>query len=227
MFVIENGREHFYQWDTGQRLIIEDKTVVEVHFCNRTDECSLVCEVYTDGGKRIADVPNILLQNNWQIRVYAYCGNYTKVEKRFDVIKRSKPADYAYTETEVRTYNALESRIEKLENGETTSGVNTVNGKAGNVVLTAADVGALPDTTVIPVVPTKVSAFTNDAGYLKQASLAAYYTKTEADSAIDAAIDAIPATDLSNYYTKAQTNSLIYLHTQQRMILAIWQQKPI
>lgn len=31
---------------------------------------------------------------------------------------------------------------------------------------TAAEVGALPDTTVIPTIPTNVSAFTNDSGYL-------------------------------------------------------------
>lgn len=44
--------------------------------------------------------------------------------------------------------------------------VDSVNGKTGAVKLTASDVGALPNTTVIPTVPTKVSAFTNDAGYL-------------------------------------------------------------
>lgn len=33
---------------------------------------------------------------------------------------------------------------------------------------TAAEVGALPDTTKIPAVPTKVSEFTNDAGYLTE-----------------------------------------------------------
>lgn len=33
---------------------------------------------------------------------------------------------------------------------------------------TAAEVGALPDDTVIPTVPTNVSAFTNDAGYITQ-----------------------------------------------------------
>lgn len=32
---------------------------------------------------------------------------------------------------------------------------------------TASEVGALPDTTVIPTVPTNVSAFTNDANYVK------------------------------------------------------------
>ena len=38
---------------------------------------------------------------------------------------------------------------------------------------TAAEVGALPDSTIIPTVPTNVSAFTNDAGYLTS------YTETD------------------------------------------------
>lgn len=40
-------------------------------------------------------------------------------------------------------------------------------------IYTAAEVGALPDDTVIPTVPTKVSAFQNDAGYLTS------YTETD------------------------------------------------
>lgn len=50
---------------------------------------------------------------------------------------------------------------------------------------------------VIPTVPTNVSAFTNDAGYLTQhQSLADYYTKTETDNAIATAMEDI---DLSDY----------------------------
>ena len=52
--------------------------------------------------------------------------------------------------------------------------------RTGNVNLTPADIGALPDTTEIPVVPTNISAFYNDAGYLTQhQSLANYPKKTE------------------------------------------------
>lgn len=51
--------------------------------------------------------------------------------------------------------------------------VQSVNGKTGAVDLTASDVGALPNTTVIPSVPTKVSAFENDKGYLTD------YTETD------------------------------------------------
>lgn len=43
--------------------------------------------------------------------------------------------------------------------------VESVNGYSGEVTLDASDVNALPDTTVIPTVPTVVSAFTNDADY--------------------------------------------------------------
>jgi len=47
--------------------------------------------------------------------------------------------------------------------------VNSVNGKTGNVVLDAADVGALPDTTVIP---SKTSDLTNDSGFVNASGAA-------------------------------------------------------
>ena len=43
------------------------------------------------------------------------------------------------------------------------SGVDSVNGMTGDVVLNAADVGALPNTTTIP---SKTSQLTNDSGYI-------------------------------------------------------------
>ena len=59
-----------------------------------------------------------------------------------------------------------------------TSYVSSVNGKSGAVSLTCTDVGAMPADTVIPTVPTKVSAFTNDAGYLTEHQSLAGYAKT-------------------------------------------------
>lgn len=115
MFRISNGREHFFQWDLDQQLVIEDNTITEVHFCNKTDDCSLVCEVYEEDGVRLVNVPNILLQDIWDIRAYAYCSNYTKVEERFKVHARTKPTDYVYTETETFHYNKLKERIVELE----------------------------------------------------------------------------------------------------------------
>lgn len=168
MFKILDGRSQFYQWDLDRKLIVEDVSINEVHFGNRTDNISLVCEVYELDGMRVADVPNILLQENWRINVYAYDINYTKYDAAFDVVKRNKPADYVYTETEIKNYDELLERIEQLENNGISDEevaaavekylaanpieipVESVNGQTGAVELTAADVGALPADTVIP-----------------------------------------------------------------------------
>jgi hypothetical protein len=103
MFRIADGREHFYQWDIDRQIQVEDSSIKELHFCNKTDTCSLVVKV-VDG---VANVPNVLLQTAWDIRVYGYTGDYTKVEKRFKVVARTKPTDYVYTETEILNYNTL------------------------------------------------------------------------------------------------------------------------
>ena len=112
MFKIKDGRSYFYQWDTDRFIEVEDKTVDRVHFCNRAGDCSLVVEV-VDG---LAPVPNILLQKDLPIRVYAYCNDgHTKTEELIKVRPRTKPADYVYTETEVKTFGALEERMGALE----------------------------------------------------------------------------------------------------------------
>ena len=54
--------------------------------------------------------------------------------------------------------------------------VDSVNGKTGAVVLNAADVGALPNTTVIP---DKTSQLDNDSGYITNSALTDYAKKTE------------------------------------------------
>lgn len=116
MFKILDGRSKFYQWDLNRKLIIEDPTITEVHFCNRTDVCSIVCEVYTEDGLRLVNVPNILLQVEWRFRVYAYDSEYTKHEECYEVVGRTKPASYVYTETEVKTWNGLEREINDIKN---------------------------------------------------------------------------------------------------------------
>ena len=115
MFKIYDGRNQFYQWDLDRKLIVEDKTISQVHFCNRTDDCSLVCEVYEENGLTLVNVPNILLQEDWRINVYAYDGKHTKHSEQFDVVRRSKPESYVYTETEVLNYSVLLDRMEGIE----------------------------------------------------------------------------------------------------------------
>lgn len=115
LFSILDGRARFYQWDLDRKVVVDDESINQVHFCNRTDECSLVCDVYYLNGKRVADVPNVLLQQDWRINVYGYDKNYTKHNEVFDVVRRSKPADYVYTETEVKSFDDLVERIDQIE----------------------------------------------------------------------------------------------------------------
>ena len=297
MFSLVDGRNELYQWDIDRQVIVSDATVTEVHFCNRTDDCSLVVEVKDDNGLRVANIPNILLQDNWNIRVYAYCSNYTKVEETFKVKARTKPSDYVYTETEVLNYQTLLDRINTLdenigqavedymtnnpiEGGATTEQVEQINKNTEDITALNTEIDNLPtkkyvDDAVknvevdltgyatekyvddkvsnikvdadlegyatenwvlnkgyisnipseyvtedelnskgyatnsqlsayakksdIPSVPTKVSEFENDAGYLTEhQDLSDYAKKSD-----------IPKVDLSDYYTKEETDTLL------------------
>ena len=59
MFKIYDGRDTFFQWDLERKLIVDDADIKEVHFCNRTDNCSLVCETYFEDGLTVVNVPII------------------------------------------------------------------------------------------------------------------------------------------------------------------------
>lgn len=135
MFKIADGREHFYQWDLNRQIAVEDAAITELHFCNKTDNCSLVVEVKNG----LANVPNVLLQTAWDIRVYGYTNEYTKVEKRFKVVARTKPSDYVYTETEVKNYGVLEEEILELKQRvyQTETGLRAVNDTAKDALSTA------------------------------------------------------------------------------------------
>ena len=63
----------------------------------------------------VVDVPNILLQQDWRVRAYAYDGNATLHEALYDVKKRTKPDNYVYTETEILKYESLKERVDQIE----------------------------------------------------------------------------------------------------------------
>ena len=98
-----------------------------------------------------------------------------------------------YTKSEVGLGN-VDNVKQYSDNNPPPYPVTSVNGKTGSVNINASDVGALPNTTVIPTVPTNVSAFTNDAGYLTEhQSLNGYAT----ENYVNTQIAAIPTPDVS------------------------------
>lgn len=90
-------------------------------------------------------------------------------------------------------------------NPVTSGGVKTALDKKADTsslktVATSGSYNDLTDRPTIPTMPTKVSAFTNDAGYLTaHQSLSNYYTKTQVDTAISTAISAIVDGDSNSY----------------------------
>lgn len=143
MFIIFNERKQFWQWDIGQRLIVDDDVCPEIHFCNGTNECSLVCKVYEKDGIRLVDVPNILLQSARTINVFAYIRDeneqYTKRSQAFFVMPRTKPSDYVYTETEVLNYYSLDERLKRVETGGGAINGIPPGGKAGQYLRKQSD----------------------------------------------------------------------------------------
>lgn len=95
---------------------MDDPTITEVHFCNGLDDYSLVVKV-VDGK---ANVPNILLQNSFDIKVFAYDGESTRYDAVFEVKAKARPSDYVYTEEQKYTieYYLKQAIDEAKANGE-------------------------------------------------------------------------------------------------------------
>lgn len=113
MFAIANGRKALWQWDLNQQLTVAGDCT-EVHYLDRGAPSTLTVEV--KNGK--ADIPNILLQKAGRLVVYAYIideqDHHTKVCETFGIAPRPKPAEYVYTETEVKTWSDLQVQIGDL-----------------------------------------------------------------------------------------------------------------
>ena len=115
MLVLNDGRKQLYQWDTGRTASVSIDCDI-VHFSNLTYGEALAVQV--KNGE--VEIPNQLLANGSPVHCWAFIldenGAYTKQEQTIDVIKRGKPSDYVYTQTEVITIQAaVENALEKAK----------------------------------------------------------------------------------------------------------------
>lgn len=199
MLTLNDGRNELWQWDTKRKLTV-DAECSQVHFSNKVFGRSIDVDV-ADG---MAIIPDILLQTDKELTAWAFVGTaengYTKISKAFKVNPRNKPADYVFTPHDQTTLGEIVQRLEELEAMQDPDAIkNAVDEYLTNNPIEveetdptvpdwakqptkpkymAVEVGAIPDTTEIPVVPTKVSAFENDAGYLTEHQDLSGYAKT-------------------------------------------------
>lgn len=111
-----------YQWDTGRVVVVEPENgyvVHEVHFTTKKMDFAYVVKTYVKDEAVCCAIPNIILQQRYDIICYEVRENDDGEESvsstTFDVIKRNRPEDYIYTESEIYTYKNIENRLTTLE----------------------------------------------------------------------------------------------------------------
>lgn len=118
IFKIYDGRANFWQWDRGQKLIVLDETITEVHFSNRGMKHSIERKVYELDGKRVCNIPDILLSLPNNLVAYAYTtdnkSGHTVKSVKFAVVQRPMPDGYVVDQME--EVNDIDRRLEILEN---------------------------------------------------------------------------------------------------------------
>ena len=114
MLTLNDGRSELWQWDTGRTLTV-DADCSQVHFSNKVFGRSIDVDV-VDG---VAIVPDILLQTDKDLNVWAFVGTaengYTKISKTFKVNRRNKPADYVFTPPDQTSLEEIKEKIDYLE----------------------------------------------------------------------------------------------------------------
>lgn len=123
---LDDGRTELWQWDTGRKIVVDDKSVSEVHYSKYSSTQAITREVID--GK--AEIPNFLLQGTHAVTVYAYSGSiengYTVAEKTFNVAKKPKPSNYVETEEDKAILAKLKAEIGDLSELQTEAKNNLV-----------------------------------------------------------------------------------------------------
>lgn len=227
MFKIYDGREHFFQWDLDRKLIVEDKSIKAVHFCNRTGACSITRYCYDVNGMWLVDVPNLCLQESYRLRVYGFSeAKYTMEVQYFEVEARTKPEDYVYTEAEVACWETLDERIKALEENPVSEeaiaaaieAYLTEHPIAGGA--TEAEKQQIArnteDIAAIKAQNYATEEYVNAAVANVEVDLSNYYTKEETDAAINAA-----KPDLTDYALKSEIPDVSAYQTAEQVNAAI------
>ena len=134
MIQLESGKSYVWQWDTRQRIILEGYPAgIFIHYANYKTQDAPVVATQVDGDHLVADIPPELMQEPYDITVYA-CDDTGTVHRHFiPVLERPRPENYIYEPVEILRYESLDVRLRKLENGgQGINGITPHIGENGN-----------------------------------------------------------------------------------------------
>ena len=104
---LSNGLDHVYQWDRDiTATITEPEDVKEAHFRWGGKAVSLAVTDQT------VKIPVELMQLPKDIVLWAYTPDHTMDMAKIPLYQRAKPDDYAYTPTEIQTWDTLKDYVD-------------------------------------------------------------------------------------------------------------------
>lgn len=121
---LENGNLYCWQWDTKQRLIIEeiDESLNNyIYIGNPKDKVGLYkMEIYDESGTLYCDIPDEILQFAGTANIYLSEVSADKINTtafwRFTIKEREKPMDYVFYPTEQITIQMIKDELEETKN---------------------------------------------------------------------------------------------------------------
>ena len=153
--IFVNGGDLF-QWNLGRSVTYTPESgevINELHFANPGDVKALIMDAVAADGTYTAEIPNILLQAGKSVCVWAVhkteVGRHTIEMFVAPVRKQVRPADYVYTQTEIKSYADLENEIARLDEAiskiGTGGGLNITDDGIGNVAIVATGSVSITD----------------------------------------------------------------------------------
>lgn len=149
--LIDGPDQALYQWDKGQRLVLEGfEPGIRVDFGRCHDGDAPPNYTYEENDKIYVDIPDAALQQSGQLVAYFVSEYEGRSETFFAwplvVLHRPKPSDYVEPE-QIKTWSDLEKRISALEKGggdlsvkaEIVDGVLVVKDASGTVTARIED----------------------------------------------------------------------------------------
>ena len=135
---IYDGRTSFWQWDTGQKLVVLSDSVTEVHLSHKGVKSSKELEIKSENNMRVCDIPDVFLQTPKNLVVYLV-DSKTESEHTItsvEIAVRPRPKPDGYISVHDDEYVDFGARLDSIEEQIHDGVVATIKATINNNILT-------------------------------------------------------------------------------------------